>query len=48
MYPAFKTRQGKQSIQYPQNVKVLSYPASSPALSAGGDARNLEIPRRVK
>ena len=24
MYPTFKTRQGKQSIQYPQNVKVLS------------------------
>jgi putative transposase len=24
MYPTFKKRQGKQSIQYPQNVKVLS------------------------
>jgi putative transposase len=24
MYPTFKNRQGKQSIQYPQNVKVLS------------------------
>ena len=24
MYPTFKGRQGKQSIQYPQNVKVLS------------------------
>jgi putative transposase len=24
MYPTFKTRHGKQSIQYPQNVKVLS------------------------
>jgi putative transposase len=24
MYPTFKQRQGKQSIQYPQNVKVLS------------------------
>jgi putative transposase len=24
MYPAFKKRQGKQSIQFPQNVKVLS------------------------
>ncbi len=24
MYPKFKTRHGKQSIQYPQNVKVLS------------------------
>jgi putative transposase len=23
-YPTFKTRQGRQSIQYPQNVKVLS------------------------
>jgi putative transposase len=25
MYPTFKKRQGKQSIQYPQNVKVLSH-----------------------
>jgi putative transposase len=24
MYPTFKKRQGKQSLQYPQNVKVLS------------------------
>jgi len=24
MYPTFKKRQGKQSIQYPQNVKILS------------------------
>lgn len=24
MYPAFKKRQGKQSLQYPANVKVLS------------------------
>jgi putative transposase len=24
MYPTFKTRHGKQSIQYPQNVKILS------------------------
>jgi putative transposase len=24
MYPTFKQRQGKQSIQYPQNIKVLS------------------------
>jgi putative transposase len=23
-YPTFKKRQGKQSIQYPQNVKILS------------------------